>query len=214
MYYLPRFNLIFLLTTEGKFNYHGIKKWIEEHSETTDCNIGLICQIKSSFVSYWNYYHSYDLVAGKVDLDDVQFAICLDSIGKVSLVSQENNEEEEGEEVKESGSVRNEENQLFVHVSRPPKEGQATFDFLRSLERVANKTSTRYDMIHKKINLANDMLAWEHERFSLNKIPAMTISHFHSYKDTDRATMTDTMYKLVKHLSTLLFYLILIVILI
>lgn len=49
-------------------------------------------------------------------------------------------------------------------------------------------------MIHKKINLASEVLAWEHERFSLNKIPALTLSHFKSFKDIDRMTMTDTMY--------------------
>jgi hypothetical protein len=48
-------------------------------------------------------------------------------------------------------------------------------------------------MVHKKINLASELLAWEHERFSLNKIPALTISHFKSFKDIDRTTMTDTM---------------------
>jgi hypothetical protein len=31
-----RFNILFLLTADGKFNYHGIKKWIEEQSETND----------------------------------------------------------------------------------------------------------------------------------------------------------------------------------
>jgi hypothetical protein len=37
------------------------------------------------------------------------------------------------------------------------------------------------------------MLAWEHERFSLNKIPAFTISHFQSYKDSSRTTVTDNL---------------------
>lgn len=147
---VPPVNILFLLTAEGKFNYHGIKKWIEEHSETNE-------------------------FAGKVDLDDVLFAICLDSIGVASTSGEDSTE-----------------NSLYVHVSRPPKEGQATFEFLKGLETAANYSNTKYELVHKKINLASEILAWEHERFSLNKIPAMTISHFQSYKDTDRASMTDT----------------------
>ena len=54
------------------------------------------------------------LVAGKVDLDDVLFAICLDSIGVASSSGEDSTE-----------------NSLYVHVSRPPKEGQATFEFLK-----------------------------------------------------------------------------------
>lgn len=27
------FNILFLLTAEGKFNYYGLKKWLEEQSE-------------------------------------------------------------------------------------------------------------------------------------------------------------------------------------
>ena len=80
-----------------------------------------------------------------------------------------------------------------MHVSRPPKEGQASYQFLKSIELAANRTNTKFDLIHKKINLASELLAWEHERFSLNKISAFTLSHFNSYKDTDRTTITDTM---------------------
>jgi hypothetical protein len=111
-------------------------------------------------------------VGGKIDLDDVLFAICLDSLGKAN---------------------ENGENGLFMHVSRPPKEGQPSFQFLKSIEDAANRTNTHFDLIHKKINLASEMLAWEHERFSLNKISAFTLSHFNSFKDFDRTTITDTM---------------------
>ena len=109
---------------------------------------------------------------GKIDLDDVLFAICLDSLGKAN----------------ENGDAG-----LFMHVSRPPKEGQSSFQFLKSIEDSANRTNTKFDLIHKKINLASEMLSWEHERFSLNKISALTLSHFNSFKDTDRTTITDTM---------------------
>lgn len=47
-------------------------------------------------------------------------------------------------------------------------------------------------MLHKKINLANELVAWEHERFSLNKVQGLTLSHFNSYKAVERASITDT----------------------
>ena len=113
-------------------------------------------------------------MATKIDLDDVQFAICLDSLGKPMS----------NQETEQSG--------LYAHVSRPPKQGQPTYEFLQKLETTANQSGLKFEMNHKKINLANEMLAWDHERFSLNKIPALTLSHFKSFKDTDRNTMTDT----------------------
>ncbi len=115
-------------------------------------------------------------MAGKIDLDDVLFAICLDALGKPILLENEN---------LESG--------IFAHVSRPPKEGQAMFEFFKALEKIAVKSSNKFELNHKKINLANEILSWDHERFSLNKIPAFTLSHFKSFKDADRNTITDTM---------------------
>lgn len=52
----------------------------------------------------------------------------------------------------------------------------------------------KFEMVHKKINLADDFLAWEHERFSIKRLPAFTISHFNSHKDPDRSTILDQRY--------------------
>lgn len=38
----------------------------------------------------------------------------------------------------------------------------------------------KFDIIHKKINLSNPELDWEHEPFSIKKIPAGTLSHLTS----------------------------------
>lgn len=112
-------------------------------------------------------------MAGRIDLDDVEFAICLDSLGR--------SESDDGKPG------------VYMHYSKPPKEGQASYEFLKSFEKVANRTNFRFETVHKKINLASEQLAWEHEKFSLNKIPAFTLSHYASYRGAERSTMTDTM---------------------
>lgn len=52
--------------------------------------------------------------------------------------------------------------------------------------------SAQVRMVHKKINLADDYLAWEHERFSIRRLPAFTVSHLDSHKSTQRHTILDT----------------------
>ena len=44
-------------------------------------------------------------------------------------------------------------------------------------------------IVHKKIRLNSDLLAWEHERFSLKKLSAGTRSSLHGYKDRSRNSM-------------------------
>ncbi|XP_078681342.1 BOS complex subunit NCLN-like [Branchiostoma floridae x Branchiostoma belcheri] len=135
----PKFNLLFLLSGGGKFNYQGTKRWIEDNLDHTDGSL----------------------------LSEVSFVLCLDSVG--------------------SGDG------LFLHVSKPPKEGSALHSFLEELKTVleAQFSAVNFTMVHKKINLAEDLLAWEHERFSIRRLPAASLSHFPTHRAMERQSITD-----------------------
>lgn len=83
---------------------------------------------------------------------------------------------------------------LYMHVSKPPKEGSSASTLFKNLK--ASAEHSKYDKpiegVHKKINLADDLLAWEHERYSIRRLPAFTLSTLKSHKDMKRGTILDT----------------------
>lgn len=121
----PAHSITFLLSGGGKINFAGTKRWLEEHLDMDTTS---------------------DL------LTNVDFVLCLDSLGK--------------------------DTPLKLHVSKPPKEGSAGEVFLRHLNSVSKELydAPPVEVVHKKINLADDSLAWEHERFSIRRQPAFTVS--------------------------------------
>ncbi|WAR00480.1 NCLN-like protein [Mya arenaria] len=135
-----KFNLVFLLSGAGKFNYLGSKKWIEDSLDNIESTL----------------------------LSDIAYVLCLDSIGR--------------------------DNMLHLHVSKPPKEDSSAYEFLQHLEKVIQTfyPDVGFKMVHKKINLADEILAWEHERYSMKRLPAFTLSHLDSHKALDRSTILDT----------------------
>ncbi|KAM8960968.1 BOS complex subunit ncln-like [Pelodytes ibericus] len=86
-------------------------------------------------------------------------------------------------------------NALHLHVSKPPQEGTAQWEFLRELQSVISSPpflGVNFSLIHKKINLGETLLAWEHEQFSLRRIPAFTVSHLNSHKHGLKRSILDT----------------------
>lgn len=83
---------------------------------------------------------------------------------------------------------------LYMHVSKPPKEASHAARFFKKLKSAMEKESNGNDVegVHKKINLADDLLAWEHERFSIRRLPAFTLSTVKNYRDSTRNTLLDT----------------------
>ncbi|KAM3721861.1 Nicalin [Dirofilaria immitis] len=130
----PKYNMIFLLTAGGKFNYQGSRQWLEEHiDKQTEMNIELV--------------------------------LCLDSLGK--------------------------DDSLIAHVSKMPTETSPVGRFFFLLKDAAPPNRS-IEIISKKINLNADVLAWEHERFSIQRLPALTLSHFKSHSDSGRSSLLDT----------------------
>jgi hypothetical protein len=79
---------------------------------------------------------------------------------------------------------------LTVHVSKPPKEGSKAAVMLDLLNKSFSQLSSGpLRMVHKKIRLSDDLLSWEHERFSLKRLPAVTISSLCHHGDPRRQSM-------------------------
>lgn len=94
---------------------------------------------------------------------------------------------------------------LYIHVSKPPKENSTGGLFCKELKAVSESlNATSVEGVHKKINLAEETLAWEHERYSIRRLPATTLSTLKSHEDPIRATILDVVQtgqidKLYKH---------------
>lgn len=82
--------------------------------------------------------------------------------------------------------------ELNLHVSKPPKQGTQAYALVQDLQEVIKEQfpGSNFNVVHKKVNLAEEMLAWEHERFSLRRLPAGTISHHD--KPNHRGSIFDT----------------------
>ncbi|XP_034441688.1 nicalin-1 [Hippoglossus hippoglossus] len=101
--------------------------------------------------------------------DNVAFVLCLDTLANAD--------------------------ELYMHVSRPPKPDTPMHAFMQLLEEVVSSRFpwVKLGLVHKKINLVESTVAWEHERYSLRRIPGFTLSHLDDSKSEQRGSVLDTM---------------------
>jgi len=100
--------------------------------------------------------------------NDVDVVICLDSLGQSD--------------------------QLYMHVSKPPKDTQAAGILRELLTQLSDKSlygQLYFEQIHKKILKTSDFVAWEHEKYSWSKLPAFTFSHLNSSKTCSHSSISD-----------------------
>jgi len=134
-------NFIFLLSSGGKLNFMGTKRWLDYQLDEN---------VESDLSS------------------NVKYVLCLDALA--------------GTEDKEN---------IYLHVSKPPKEGSTGHSFLTHLEAAGAAKGVGVKMVHKKISLKDDFLAWEHERVSIRRLPGFTLSALPNHKYGGRRSMTD-----------------------
>ncbi|CAF0736221.1 unnamed protein product [Didymodactylos carnosus] len=95
-------------------------------------------------------------------------------------------------------------NQLYMHVSKPPRDTQSAGILRDLLTRLSEKSvygPLYFDQIHKKILKTSEFVAWEHEKYSWSKMPAFTISHLNTSKTCQHSTISD--FKEDVHLSSI-----------
>nr|KAF6481194.1 nicalin [Molossus molossus] len=177
------------------YDAFGVAPWLSHGADSNGSGISVLLELARLFSRLYTYkrtHAAYNLLffasgGGKFNYqgtkrwlednldhtdssllqDNVAFVLCLDTVGRGDS--------------------------LHLHVSKPPREGTLQHAFLRELEMVAAHQfpEVRFSMVHKKINLAEDILAWEHERFAIRRLPAFTLSHLESHRDGQRSSIMD-----------------------
>ncbi|KJH44822.1 Nicastrin [Dictyocaulus viviparus] len=83
---------------------------------------------------------------------------------------------------------------LYMHASKQPVDGSAADRLLRRLRLLSPNRSV--ELVTKKINV-NQPSSWEHEKFNIKRLPAITLSGLSDHDNPIRKSLLDT----VGHLS-------------
>ncbi|KAG8594685.1 hypothetical protein GDO81_001296 [Engystomops pustulosus] len=181
------------------YDAFGVAPWLSYGADSNGSGLAILLELARLFSRLYTYkrtHASYNLLffasgGGKFNYqgtkrwledhldhtdssllqDNVAFVLCLDTVGNG--------------------------NTLHLHVSKPPKEGTLQHAFLRELEMIISTQfpEVKFSMVHKKINLAEDTLAWEHERFAIRRLPSFTVSHLDGHRTGHRNSVLDLSWK-------------------
>ncbi|KAG8387470.1 hypothetical protein BUALT_Bualt02G0024600 [Buddleja alternifolia] len=94
--------------------------------------------------------------------ETIDYAICLNSIGSSN-------------------------NELWVHVSKPP-DNVYIKQIFEGFSSVSKELGIKVALKHKKINISNPRVAWEHEQFSRLRVTAATLSKLSTAPDLLEST--------------------------
>ncbi|XP_069006615.1 BOS complex subunit ncln isoform X2 [Embiotoca jacksoni] len=177
------------------YDSFGVAPWLSYGADSNGSGVSMLLELARLFSKLYTYkrtHAAYNLLffvsgGGKFNYqgtkrwlednldhtdssllqDNVAFVLCLDTLGNGDS--------------------------MHLHVSKPPKEGTPQYSLLKELEMVVTSQypEVKFSMVHKKINLADDMLAWEHERFGIRRLPAFTLSHLPSHRLAQRSSIMD-----------------------
>jgi hypothetical protein len=101
----------------------------------------------------------------EANIQNAEFALCLDSFAE------------------------SDDAQISMHVSKPVKDG-AVFKFSEILKKKAELYGGKtVESVHKKINLADTFHKWSHERFSMKRMAAFTLSSLRTHTDPLRTSI-------------------------
>lgn len=163
----PNFDATILLTLASVFS-----KLYNQVSSSAKYKIVFVLDESGSLLNYQGAKKWLETNVEENGLHNIEFAICLEALGE-SLDG------------------------LFMHVSKPPKEGTSVYRFYEILEKKTQKYSQKkLENIHKKINLADVFFKFPHERFSMRRVSAFTLSSLRSYSDPQKTS------SFVDHAST------------
>ncbi|XP_010879679.2 nicalin-1 isoform X1 [Esox lucius] len=179
------------------YDSYGLSPWLSYGADSNGSGVTILLELARLFRKLYSSTHSqppyhllfsltgggkYNFIGTKKFIeenmdhaetsllhDNVAFVLCLDTLAN-------------GDE-------------LFLHVSRPPKPGTPQHTFVQQLELVVSSRFpwVKLGMVHKKINLGETTVAWEHERYAIRRIPGFTLSHLGDPKAELRGSILDTM---------------------
>ncbi|TKR95192.1 hypothetical protein L596_009391 [Steinernema carpocapsae] len=120
--------------------------------------------------SYQGARHWLDSYAEKPSEEKIELVLCLDTIGN-------------GES-------------LRMHVAKLPSDESPAMKIFKRMESLLAGSNRKVEMVSKKINLQKDFLDWEHERFNIKRMPAVTLSRLPAANEHIRKSMLDTVSRL------------------